>query len=315
MSIVTALAKKLNKSEYEVSSFLLDAPKKYKVYSIPKRKHGHRVIAQPSKELKSYQRAFIELSSSSFPIHDSAKAYIKGIGIRENALLHSKNSYLLKMDFENFFNSINKELFWRVWDSVVRKPLSDSERRNIDKIIFWQPNKKNRKKLVLSIGAPSSPMISNFCMYEFDSLIADLCFEHGINYSRYADDITFSTNVKDVLFDIPKIVQSVLKKCFGMRMTINHSKTAFSSRAHNRHVTGVTISNDGQLSLGRKRKRYIKHLVYQYLQGNLDLSDINYLKGIISFANHIESGFLQSLKNKHPQLDFNKLFEAVNEQK
>ena len=60
----------------------------------------------------------------------------------------------------------------------------------IEKILFWQPIKHRKTKLILSVGAPSSPVISNFCMYEFDNRIHAACNKLEITYTRYADDLT-----------------------------------------------------------------------------------------------------------------------------
>lgn len=120
MSVIEKLALALKKSEAEVILFLSNAPKKYKVYTIPKRTSGHRVIAQPSKELKKYQRKYLELQE--LPIHDSAMAYREGLSIKDNANAHRSNRFLLKMDLENFFNSITSNLFWNVWASIIAPP-------------------------------------------------------------------------------------------------------------------------------------------------------------------------------------------------
>ena len=115
MGIVELFAKQLDKSADEIKAFLADAARKYKVYSIPKRTHGRRVIAQPSQELKHYQRIFLD--NCRFPIHACAMAYRKGLSIKDNAEAHCGHRYLLKMDLENFFNSINPPLFWKVIES------------------------------------------------------------------------------------------------------------------------------------------------------------------------------------------------------
>ena len=310
MSVITQWARKLNKSESEVISFLSNAPKKYKVYTIPKRKHGHRVIAQPTKELKKYQRVFLE--AYPLPVHENSMAYKKGVSIKDNAQFHSGQRYLLKMDLENFFNSITPALFWDTWKAL--SPLPDAINKIwIEKLLFWCPSKNKSDKLVLSIGAPSSPLISNFCLYLFDQKLVTLCQQQEIYYTRYADDLTFSSNQKDVLFSIPLVVQNTLKHCFGRRLTINHSKTAFSSKAHNRHVTGVTITNEGKLSLGRERKRYIKHLVHQFILDTLDYDDLRHLQGFLSFAMHIEPTFLASLKVKYSSAVIKRIFEVRND--
>lgn len=310
MTLIKQLAFELKKSEYEVVRFLSSAPKRYKVYTIPKRTSGHRVIAQPSKELKEYQRKYLELQS--LPIHDSAIAYRKGISIKQNAIAHKNNPYLLKLDLENFFNSISNTLFWTVWESLLTLP-SGQDKKTLEKLLFWCPSKKTGGRLVLSIGAPSSPLLSNFFMYQFDCVISKLCIEREIIYTRYADDLTFSTKHKDVLFALPKLVKENLNDLFGNAIRINRKKTRFSSKAHNRHVTGITISNDGALSLGRARKRYIKHLVHQVQINKLDIEERQHLRGLISFAKHIEPTFIESLKKKYSAELITQIVEESND--
>ncbi|HCN8126267.1 TPA: RNA-directed DNA polymerase, partial [Escherichia coli] len=69
--------------------------------------------------------------------------------------------------------------------------------------------------LVLSVGAPSSPFISNIVMSSFDEEISSFCKENKISYSRYADDLTFSTNERDVLGLAHQKVKTTLIRFFG----------------------------------------------------------------------------------------------------
>tara|TARA_R110001592_G_scaffold363175_1_gene680970 strand:+ start:9621 stop:10469 length:849 start_codon:yes stop_codon:yes gene_type:complete len=278
MTVIEMLAAKLDKTESEVVRFLATAPLKYKVYTIPKRTSGHRLIAQPSKDLKDYQRAFLQIQS--LPIHDAAMAYRNGLSIKDNAKRHKHHRYLLKLDLVNFFNSITSECFWSMWANIIALP-SEKDRALLEKLLFWSPSKSTHGKLILSIGAPSSPLISNFFMYQFDVVITELTNKQNIAYTRYADDLTFSTNQKDILFSIPDMISEQLRKLFGTILTINRRKTVFSSKAHNRHVTGITINNSGALSLGRERKRYIKHLVHHFQVQKLNKEDIKHLQGLL----------------------------------
>lgn len=309
MEFITTLATKLNKSEPEVVNFLASAPLKYKVYTIPKRTSGHRVIAQPSRELKEYQRTF--LSMYKLKIHSAAMAYRKGLSIKDNAQAHCKNRYLLKIDLENFFNSISNELFWIVWQQHYAFP-RENEKILMERLLFWSPSRSSEGKLILSIGAPSSPMISNFFMYQFDELVSQHCETLKITYTRYADDLTFSTNEKDILFDIPKTVTEFLTLLFGNSMIVNRRKTVFSSKAHNRHITGITINNKSELSLGRERKRYIRHLVHQYQAKKIDQETIFQLKGLLAFSSHIEPAFIKRLEAKYSSDVITQIFEEKN---
>lgn len=298
MSLINRLATSLQQSELKVNAYLQGASGKYKVYKIPKRTTGFRIIAQPAKALKDYQRAFLQLYR--FPIHECAMAYQKGKSIRDNALAHARNPYLLKTDLEDFFNSITPDIFWQC---VERSSASElqfqlADRRYVDQILFWKPIKRSTR-LMLSVGAPSSPVISNFCLYEFDTLIDEYCRDLDIIYTRYADDLTFSCNTREVLKSVPAIIETLLNKLFQKKLRLNRGKTIFSSMAHNRHVTGVTLNNEGRLSLGRERKRFIKHLINQYRYGTIDESDKAYLVGLLAFASHIEPDFILRMNDKY----------------
>lgn len=301
MREIIKYADSLEISVENLQIFLLNAPKMYKVYKILKRTHGYRVIAQPTKRLKKYQRKFIKIFSQCLVVHEYAMAYQKNKNIQQNAEIHKNNSYLLKMDFENFFNSITPALFWNEWENINPYIFDENEKNLFSRLLFWNPNRKRtqRENLILSIGAPSSPLISNFVMYRFDKLITQYCLDKNINYTRYADDLTFSTNIKNILYQIPVEVSKNLNLLFGNKLRINNSKTVFSSKAHNRHITGITITNNNKLSLGRERKRYIRALVHQYKYAQLEKADIQYLKGLLNFCKSIEVSFIHSLAQKY----------------
>lgn len=305
MSISITLANKLNITEPQLRSFCLNAPKKYKVYTIPKRSMGKRIIAQPTKTLKEIQREALNILLPVLDVHFSAYAYKKRTGIKDNAFEHKENIYLLKMDFQNFFNKIKPDLFITKLKNKI-PDLSYSDEELLKNIFFWKPGLKRSKTLILSVGAPSSPHISNFVMFDFDSKLESLCRDLGIRYTRYADDLTFSTNKKNVLFQIPKVVRILLSNHMS-NLTINDSKTVFSSRAHNRHVTGVTITNDGELSLGRKKKRYLSSLIFKYSIGQISDEDFSHLRGMLGHAKYIEPNFILRMKIKYGAELLNKI--------
>lgn len=282
-------------SRIKLASSARRSPLKYKVYKIPKRHSGVRVIAQPTPEVKDLQRKLVEFLRTQLTVHPCATAYEPGKGIRENALRHVNNRYLLKMDFSNFFNSIKPEMFKNalLHDSVE---IDDNTLILLINIFFWCPGKKLSGKLVLSVGAPSSPFISNYVMKKFDQLLSEICAKAGITYTRYADDMTFSTQRENVLFMLKEQIATLLAQSGYENITINESKTVFSSKAHNRHVTGVTLTNDNQLSVGRKNKRYASSLIFRFKLGELSTDETLTLKGLLAHYFHIEPRFKLSMK-------------------
>lgn len=297
MDTADFLSKLTNKSRSSIVDFLRLAPNKYRVYTIPKRSYGYRTIAHPTANLKFLQRTFSE--NFAFPTHAAAQAYVSGKGIKSNATQHKNNCYLLKLDLEDFFNSIKPDLFWGVWNKAFQELPSPASKEMLEQLLFWRPSRRIGHTLVLSVGAPSSPAVSNFCMYFFDVAITNICELLNVKYTRYADDLTFSTNQKDILFELPALIESTLKEEFSLQLNLNKKKTKFSSKAHNRHVTGVTITNDSTLSLGRSRKRYIKHLVHRATLKQLNIDELNHLIGLLSFAHDIEPDFLTRLDTKY----------------
>ncbi|ELI5409515.1 retron St85 family RNA-directed DNA polymerase [Vibrio parahaemolyticus] len=288
-------------SNGEILDFVKSAPHRYKQYTIPKRNgRGVRLIAQPSKEVKYMQYIGKQLILDELPVHTTAYAYQAGTSIKANASQHLSNRYLLKMDFSNFFPSIKPPLLLNVIQKKVGE-LSADDITLIKRLFFWQNDRVS--PLQLSIGAPSSPLISNVIMYDFDEHMHSYCSEHGITYTRYADDLSFSTNERGLLFNIPEFVSNYLAKNEHLGLSINPAKTKFSSKKHNRHVTGLVINNDNQLSLGRERKRKVRTLVYLFSQSTLEKNEIYHLKGLLAFALDIEPNFILRLKEKYsPEL-------------
>jgi RNA-directed DNA polymerase len=285
----------LNDSEiFELSK---TCPHRYKVYEIDKKNGGKRLIAHPSKELKYIQNIILDVLKANLPIHHCAYAYVAKKNIKENALLHAKNSYILKMDFKDFFPSITPGLFFEECEKH-NLFLSKEDQTLIANFLFWK--KKHAQKLVLSIGAPSSPFVSNFIMYSFDAIISEYCKNYGITYSRYADDLTFSTRNKGILSKIPRIISEKLNVLYRKSIRINIEKTTFISKSCSRRITGLIITNDTNVSIGRDKKRQISAMVHKYSLGKItSCEDIEKLKGIVNFAIYIDPDFLDVLIRKY----------------
>lgn len=297
MDITKPLSKSLLLSSNQFQKYIRTVPFRYKRYNIKKRSgSGFREIAQPTKAVKRIQTQSVEILAKNLPIHPCAYAYQKGRGIKENALIHSKNRYLLKLDFKDFFNSIVPEIFF----NIVKKHnlnLSDDDKTTLENLLFYRRHRKS--PLTLSIGAPSSPFVSNAIMYFFDKEISNSCYQINVRYTRYADDLTFSTNKKGVLPILPKLIEKVLTTHFNGKIKINNDKTVLSSKAFNRHVTGVTINNNGNLSLGRNRKRVISSMIHKFKHNSLSMEDSLKLHGLLGHALYIEPEFISRMDKKY----------------
>ena len=151
----------------------------------------------------------------------------------------------------------------------------------------------------LTIGAPSSPAISNAVLFEVDKYWFENCAERGIVYSRYADDIYLSTSEPNVLATVYKEIRIDLEKREWPKLIINRRKIVFTSRKHNRNVTGLTLTSDRRISIGHDKKRALRTQVFKFSQNKLPEEQVSYLRGYLSYARSVEPSFLTRLRKKY----------------
>ena len=275
---------------------ILSFPHRYKTHYIKKRHRGLRKIEQPSKQVKEIQKWVIKRYFSHFNTHRSAIAYCKNKNILHFSMPHKNNKFLLKLDFKDFFTHIKSKDFYRFC-------LLNNEYLNfsindliiLEKILFH--------KGYLSIGSPSSPMLSNLIMTQFDELMYQYCTGHNVIYTRYADDLAFSSNTPNVLCKVVQYVED-FKLDYPIKLTINHDKTVFTSRKFNRTLTGLVLSNDGKVSIGREKKRRLRAMAHQAKLGLLSDKKIEQLRGHIAFLKSVDLKFALRLEQNIPHNNY-----------
>lgn len=307
-NIKSNICKKLLLTYSEYDDLLRTAPARYKVYTVPKKSNPRlsRTICQPAKELKLVQRHLVREYLSDYPVHEHATAYIKGKSAYLNSKHHARNSYIVKIDFKNFFNSIKASDFVKFMSENNIHNLLEKDIKNFVHFLFWYNYKV--KELVLSIGAPSSPIASNIILYDFDTKVNDFCASLGCVYTRYADDITISSNAYEPLSQCYAFIGENLGLSKIEHIELNEQKTKFLSKKGKRIVTGFVISNSEQVSLGREKKRIIRAMAHKALN-NHDISrdDLNYLKGILGHIKHFDGAYLKALENTYGEDFFSQI--------
>lgn len=293
----------------ELLKIIHTAPARYKVYAIPKRSGGERQIAQPSRPLKILQRIIVDSLLNELPIHDAASAYRVGRSIRDNAEAHCASNFVLKLDFVNFFNS----LLVGDWDAYVRRNLtkvSAEDRYILRQLLFFGAGSINPR--YLSIGAPSSPIVSNILMYQFDLEMSARCGKAGVNFTRYADDITLSATAIGPLLELENGIPRVLAKTKSPRLELKREKRGLYSRAGRRMVTGLVLTPDGNVSLGRERKREISAMV-DHVRKDINVRPAHILKtkGYLGFAISCEPAFLDRLRAKYGDALIDRILKYV----
>ena len=272
------------------------ASKRYKVFTIRKRDGGAREIAQPSRALKAVQRWINKVIIYDLPVHRCATAYKRGANIRDNALRHAGTNFTLRMDFEDFFPSFSSN---NVAEFFGEKNLE----------MGWDLSEEDLEFVVsittrygyLTIGAPSSPAITNAMMHEFDDRVFVLTRQKGLVYTRYADDLFISSQEPGKLTEIYKNIMLESTKFLYASLKINKSKTAYLSRRYRRTITGMVVTPQGTVSLGRERKREIKALIHKVVTGSLPKEKIGRARGLIGFSIGADPLFYQALCRKYSE--------------
>lgn len=292
--LVELIAKETGAAPDYLRYVIQTASRRYRTYEIQKRTGGVREINHPTPLLKFLQRWVVRNVISHLPVHSNVTSYQTGGSILRNASAHVAQNYLLKMDFQDFFPSITsedvKDLLRRHQNITVIGSLSAEDETAIVSIVC-----RDRS---LTIGAPSSPAISNAILYEFDTAVFTKCKELGIIYTRYADDLSFSTNEPNTLIKIPKLVGDVLARHRSPRLRLHNGKTISSSRKHRKIVTGLVLTPDKKVSIGRKKKRWLKSTCFKFKTGQLDEKETSHLRGYLSFVQSVEPDVVTRLKGK-----------------
>lgn len=294
--LVDLLSKTTKISKNSLQNVACTADKRYKTYEIPKRNSQEmRQIDQPSRLLKSLQKWIVDTIFKTFPIHSAATAYKTGANIRKNAEKHLGTKYTNRYDFENFFPSFTSKdvgnfLLSRRRD-LIEKELSKADIDFICKIVCRYGR--------LTIGAPSSPWITNAMMYEFDVEFDSYCKKKNLIYTRYADDIFVSSYLPNALIGLDKKINQITANYKYLSLTLKKEKTAFLSKKYRRSITGLNITPSNNISIGRNKKREIKYLVYSFKNNCLNAQEIGRLKGLIAFVHSVEPNFIKCLESKY----------------
>ncbi len=265
---------------------------RYVTYQIPKRGGGLRTIHHPSKELKALQRWVLTYILNDLPVHPCAFAYRTGKNVADHARRHRHSRYLLRMDLERFFESIQEEDIQRyIRDEHDHFAGWSGE----DEYLFCSLVLRN---YCLTIGAPTSPALSNAVCRKLDLALDALAEREQVTYTRYADDLYLSTTSPDVLSRVEDEVSQIVEalECPG-DLRVNRKKTWHSSKKGRRAVTGLVLGSDDGLSIGRHRKRLIRSLVFRWEA--LDEAQKVSLAGTLAWCKSVEPDFLNRLVWKY----------------
>lgn len=295
--ILEEMALHFRVSAYELAKIVSTAPLRYKQYAIPKKHGGIRIVAQPSRELKALQRYILKTRLSAFPIHSAATGYVQNRNIATNARAHVGNDVLLKLDFRDFFPSISVQDWRARARSTKVAEVLDEDLYIYDKLLFW--GQGTRLPKCLSIGAPTSPTLSNIILFGVDEALNGYASDLHLVYTRYADDIAVSGNLMSSVLKFESLARRSISRTKTPRLTFNDEKRGIYQKGQKLMVTGLVITPVGEISVGRERKRTISAMLHKVKIGEIDPPRILKLRGLIGFVLATEPEFVNRMRSKY----------------
>lgn len=246
---------------------------RYLTFEIPKRRGGTRPIAAPATSLKILQRKLAQVLSAVYAPKPPVHGFTQARNVVTNAAPHSGKRFVLNIDLEAFFQSLN---FGRVRGTFRARPYSlpDPVATALAQLCCYQDG--------LPQGAPTSPIVSNIVCRPLDNALSQLARKYRCTYTRYADDITFSTRARQFPSQLAvatrrNVVQlgpELLLVITNAGFRVNLAKTTLADRSTRQDVTGLVVNN--KPNVRRRFIRQIRAMLHAWIKYGPDAAQSEY---------------------------------------
>jgi retron-type reverse transcriptase len=244
----------------------------YVRFKMAKKTGGFREISAPKPQLKRLQYWILENILNRVEVSDKAHGFVSKRNILSNAMPHLNQAVVMNFDLENFFPTVGyprvRGLFQHLGYSGEVSTLlalltTEAEQRAVT--LDGEPLYLYTGRRYLPQGSPASPMITNLICRKLDRRMEGIATSLGFNYSRYADDMSFSSgvygNINKMLFWVKKITQEE-------GFTLHPNKSRIMKKGSRQEVTGVVVNE--KPSVNRREMKRFRALLYQIEQDGLE---------------------------------------------
>lgn len=276
-----------------------------------------RAILSPHPLLMGVQRWLLKHVLSGLELHESAFAYRTGRSVRDCAEIHVGARWIVKMDLHDFFGSIGERQVYREFLGLGYPPLLAFEMGRIcttptsfDAEAEWLEGRGverygSPQLGSLPQGAPTSGALANAVARELDDRLALLAQDHRMQYTRYSDDIVFSSSAPFDRERAAALVRRVEEAARRSKFEVHRRKTRIVSPGARKVVLGLVVHDEGVRLRPEFRRRLQDHVRCVALYGpaahartrgfRSALSMINYVEGAIAYARDIEPAWGREL--------------------
>ena len=307
---------------------------------IPGQGPRYRFIAVPEPSLLHVQTWIATEILNHLPCHAASTAFAPGSRLFNAAARHCGARWMIKIDIRDFFESITEIDVYRVFRERGYQPLVAFElgrictrlrdkhrdpgswvslRRRSKHLIYMRDRTYPRTHLgVLPQGAPTSPMLANHAVHGLDARLTDIASEYGLTYSRYADDLTFST--KDKRFGRARahdVIGLIYRALVARGLSPNRAKTVIASPGARKVVLGLLVDGPKPRLTREFRSKLRMHLHFvsdpehgpsqhAKARGFASVEGLRqHLLGLIAFAGQIDAVYADKCRAQMRRANWN----------
>lgn len=261
---------------------------RYTQFKIKKKTGGFRTITAPrNASFKWLLRCVNIMLGAMYTPSDYAMGFTRGRSIVDNAQCHTGQNYVFNIDLKDFFPSIAQA---RVWGRLQTEPFNFPQ--EIASTLAGLCAMKDKAddgaiRYVLPQGAPTSPIITNMVCDTLDRRLAGLAKRFGVHYTRYADDITFSS-MHNVYQENGEFRTELNRIIEGQHFAINEAKTRLQKRGARQEVTGIIISD--KVNVTKKYVRDLRNILYIWDRYGLAAAQSKFYSRYKVAKGHVKKG-------------------------
>ena len=288
----------------------------YHRFQIPKKRGGTRNVSSPKTKLRRAQSWLLENVLAPLPIHDAATAFVAGANVVENANRHMGRAIVVRIDLKDFFPSIGFRRVKRQFENfgynegiATMLALISTESPRVELTLDETKRYVAVGERVLPQGACTSPALTNLLCRRLDARLSGIAKTLGFVYSRYADDLVFSS--ADSNADVNKLIGLTRRVVADEKFVVNDEKTVVM-RPHARQVvTGLVVNAQDATSprVSRADLRRFRAFLHRYEQLGADQMSaqigrdaLSYARGMIAWISMSDKSRAEKLVSAHSWL-------------
>jgi hypothetical protein len=313
---IAMLADVLGVKKQTVSWLRKEKNKQYKFWTIPKKgranKGKFRKLQEPKDRMmyvqKQIKSKILDPAEALLPTYITG--FRKGVKIRDTAKVHANKKIVVSLDLRHFFNSIKQKHLFQLFEEHFKYPADVS--RYLSELCTY--------KFFVPEGSPSSPPISNIVgFFFFDEPLKKIAEDHGFAYTRYADDITLSTDVEFpkvehtddkgnvyVKSKIDIVIDSMAEVLNSKGFILNRRKTKIMRTPARQYVLGMVVNEKPDLL--RRKRELLKCILHNMSQNSLaeeaaktnrtEMQFLDWIRGQINYFIQVNEIKGKKLKDK-----------------